>query len=417
MPLSTLAETFDGAKMITYPYLLGLLNAYCAEDATEEISFNCAYNPFLSRHHKLTKEQRREADRLRKVTERLSAKPSYPLGDRRGRAFGSQLFEHIKTRFKSPNASLLKHGMIHEVPEAFMRDRGITFDECIKWFGAPSLMLSMQAGAFVSKGPEADLKRAACAQLLAELERPSATGVALERGEIEAAELFSACLGGLPEGIALRRWSTRQAILSDERFFRVAALTGLIWQAAFLYAFLCHDGPESLRFSPAPVAAGASLMSSAPAWIEALAALEVRFHTEPRGSRGPKSKTMAIAAMLAKARDPDLGVDASNRMLRKLSRGEKPLTYADVTKICELTEAALTGACESTDWKTPLFLVLVHGHFAGFFGYLERVWANSARSRQQPEILADIHEVWADWPILLDHVIASQRRIYADHGL
>ncbi|WP_233677914.1 hypothetical protein [Rhodobacter flavimaris] len=302
---------------------------------------------------------------------------------------------------------------MNEALDAFLRDQRISRAEFFRWHGACSFLLGIQ----VSRRPETNRQRSVFAHLLDEFSLPSQTWVALERGQISKNDIDAKVLEGLPAGTAVRRWLSSGIDFDTERLYRMAAVTGLTWQLAYLYAFLCHHGPDSPKYSPAPVATDGALWSAAPAWIDAVAAFETRFHGEPRGSRGPKSKASPIAAMLAKARAPDLDQDSMKRKIRKLDKGKRPLTYFDVTEIWSLMGQASNIEEVEDDWQTTHFQLGVQGHFAGFMGYLERAWAQAAERYDQPEMLSDLHEVWQDWPLLLEDAIACQHRILTRHAL
>ena len=84
--------------MIGHPFNSAMFFAYCADTGADQPKFQLNYAPFLARGRNLTEQQAREADRLRKMANRL---PDFGFGSRgsqKARAFVQQLLRHAADR-------------------------------------------------------------------------------------------------------------------------------------------------------------------------------------------------------------------------------------------------------------------------------------------------------------------------------
>lgn len=408
--------------MITVPYFTLLINAYCGAAATGKLTYRPDFSPLWSRSRHLTEEQIRGADRVRKAAARERKKPFDPEADVHDALVAHRLLEQMKHRFDLKDAEDLSADAMLAVRDRFLVDKQVTDEEFYQWHGACNLLLGLEVGAVGSDNARAVQVRSVLSKVRDDLGSPSQTSIVLERRRFAAIskdDVMLMCLQGLPEGTTLHRLSHKQGVAA-ERIGRVAALTGLTWQMAYLNALLCHDGPGSLQHSPAPAPAEpcAGPWSGGAAWIDALAVFEGRFHGEPGRSRGPKSKVNPVASMLAKAKDADRSDEAMRRKLKDLQTGRRALAYSDVQKIWSLTEKATRSELGARrDWETAHFRLLVQGHIAGFLGYIERSVAQSAIHLGKPEMIDDLHGIWGEWPLLEKHAISCLAAIYADHGL
>ncbi len=409
------------------------MNAYCADIGAPRPNIQPKHVPFLARNSNLTETQAREADRLRKMKDRIPDNEAVSLGSKKMRAFFTQVLDHWADRAGRKEAKGFNLADLDAFINAFQEKYALSFDEFAKWCGGPtSLLLGMAASRSCTSFPGSSTSRAFSASFIEAFSEPERNGVALEQGKIPEKDLIRTCLEGLPEGNALQRYVERETSLDAERLGRLAFQTGMMWQLALVSAATAAPGEEHnpiLNPAPQPTKNGAQRWSSGPAWVAALAEFERVHHSAARtGSRGPTSVARQIHTLLAK--HPD-GANGSEYIVRKLNgvlSGQEPITFKFVEDICRTIEAAEDSFPDGTlqsalsddgdaKWENELLRLRIYGHIAGFMSYVERVWEYASRKLDNPTLLQDLHDVWQDWPLIYDSALDNHRKRLAEFGL
>ncbi|QFT74935.1 hypothetical protein [Ruegeria sp. THAF33] len=419
--------------MISYPFKGPLMNAYCADLGAARPNIQPKHVPFLARNSSLTETQAREADRLRKMKDRIPDTEAVSLGSKKMRAFFTQLLDHWADRTDRKEAKRFNLADLDASLNTFQEKYALSFDEFAKWCGGPtSLLLGMEVSRSGTSAPGSNTSRALFASFIEAFSEPERNGLALEQGKIPEKDLIKTCLKGLPEGTALQRYVERETSLDAERLGRLAFQTGMMWQLALVSAAAAAPGEEDnpiLNPTPQSTENGGQRWSSGPAWVAAVAEFERAHHSAPRtGSRGPTSVARQIHTLLAK--HPD-GANGSENIVRKLNgvlSGQKPLTFKVVEDICRTIEAAEGSPPDGTlqsalsddgdaKWENELLRLRIYGHIAGFMSYIERVWEYASRKLDNPTLLQDLHDVWQDWPQIYDSALDNHRKRLAEFGL
>ncbi len=408
------------------------MNAYCADLGAAQPNFQPKHVPFLARNRNLTETQAREADRLRKMKDRIPDTEAVSLGSKKMRAFFTQLLDHWADRSGRKEAKRFNFADLDDSINAFQEKYALSFDEFAKWCGGPtSLLLGMAVSGSGKSVLGSNTSQALLATLIEAFSEPERNGIALEQGKIPKKDLIKTCLEGLPEGTALHRYVECETSLDAERLGQLGCLTGMLWQLALVSAAAAAPGEEGnpiLNPTPQQTENGGQRWSSGPAWVAALAEFERVHHGAKRtGSRGPTSVARQIHTLLAKHPDGANGSESIVRKLNGVLAGQKPLTFKIVEDICQTIEAAEDSPTDETfqsalsddgdtKWENELFRLRIYGHIAGFMSYIERVWEYASRKLDNPALLQDLHDVWQDWPLIYDSALDNHRKRLAEFG-
>lgn len=417
--------------MIGHPFNSAMFFAYCADTGADQPKFQLNYAPFLARGRNLTEQQAREADRLRKMANRL---PDFGFGSRgsqKARAFVQQLLRHAADRMGRTAKIGFEYADMEAAVCAFCDKYKISVKDFEKWCGGPtSFLIGIEVGYSTSQIPISNTSRAFFDSFIEAFSEPERNGIALEKGKIPETDLVKTCLEGLPEGTALQRFVERESSLDPERLGRLAGLTGMMWQLALVSVAMAAPGEEAnpiLKPAPQPTEKGGQRWSSGPAWVAAIAEFERVHHGAPRtGSRGPASVARQIHTLLAKGKGDENDYDV--RKLNEILSGRKPLAFKAVEDICQTIEAAKDSLPDGTlqsalfnhgdvKWEDELLRLRIYGHIAGFMSYIERVWEYASCKLDDPTMLQDVHDVWKDWPLIYENALDNHRKRLAEFGV